>query len=79
MFHGRWFEHGSRTVLREAAGTQEVFLTNECDDIDAEAVVTKAHVRFLALKEAEPFNNIDPELFFCRYVSIRNMIVSDGS
>lgn len=34
MFHGRMMQRGSQTVLGNAANDRELFLTNECMDID---------------------------------------------
>lgn len=38
MFHGRMMQRGSQTVLGNAANEREVFLTNECLDIELEDV-----------------------------------------
>lgn len=47
MFHARWFIHSSQTVLREAAGTQELLLTDECDDNPVECIIAHARVHYL--------------------------------
>lgn len=47
MFHGRWLEHGSRTVLSEASNTHELFMMETCDDNAVTAIVQKIQVHLI--------------------------------
>ena len=53
-FHGRWFEHGSKTVLAETAHPQGLFLTNDCDDNMVSSILQKCEVIRLRGSEIEP-------------------------
>ncbi|KAG8935978.1 hypothetical protein FRC02_005174 [Tulasnella sp. 418] len=55
-FHARWLVHGSKTVLKEMAHTQELFLTNECDDLYISSIVTHCNCDAspLPIGEEEP-------------------------
>ncbi|KAG8856208.1 hypothetical protein FRB96_006520 [Tulasnella sp. 330] len=66
--HVRWFTHGTRTILRETAGTNELFLIDECDNIAAEAIVAKFRVEFLPNGRIELEGDRDPNRFFYRYL-----------
>lgn len=68
-FHVRWFEHASRTSLGETSSPQELFLTDECDNIDARTVVARAQVRFLPVGTPEPMDDLEPDRFFYRSVA----------
>jgi hypothetical protein len=46
MAHFRWFEHGSRTVMKELAGPHELFLVSQCDDNPLSSVASKIQVDF---------------------------------
>ncbi|KAG8873672.1 hypothetical protein FRB97_006545 [Tulasnella sp. 331] len=72
MFHVRWFEHASRTILGECSSPQELLLTEECDDIDAATVVAKAKIIFLPTGTLEPIQGSQPDVFFYRYLSLPN-------
>jgi hypothetical protein len=47
MAHFRWFEHGSKTILKELAGPHELFLLTQCDDNPLSSVAGKIRVDFL--------------------------------
>ncbi|KAG8875725.1 hypothetical protein FRB97_004784 [Tulasnella sp. 331] len=66
--HVRWFTHGTRTILRETAGTNELFLIDECDNIAAEAIVAKFRVEFLPNGRIELEGDRGPNRFFYRYL-----------
>ncbi|KAG9029241.1 hypothetical protein FRB95_005562 [Tulasnella sp. JGI-2019a] len=70
FFHVRWFEHASKTILGECSSPQELFLTDECDQIDARAVVAKANITFLPPGMDEPMDDLNPRDFFYRYFSL---------
>lgn len=46
MAHFRWFEHGSKTVMKELAGPHELFLLSQCDDNPLSSVASKIQVDF---------------------------------
>ncbi|KAJ7632933.1 S-adenosyl-L-methionine-dependent methyltransferase [Roridomyces roridus] len=52
-FHGQWLLHGSRTWFEEVAHSEELFLLNDCTDIDVEAIYQRCDVRFLGPSEVE--------------------------
>ncbi|EPQ57871.1 S-adenosyl-L-methionine-dependent methyltransferase [Gloeophyllum trabeum ATCC 11539] len=41
MFHARWLEHGSKTILEELADPSCLFYVNECDDLKVACIFTK--------------------------------------
>ncbi|KAL8585576.1 hypothetical protein ACOMHN_050335 [Nucella lapillus] len=49
MLHVHWFLRGSDTVLGEVSDPQEVFLTDQCDDIHAESIINRVTVIHKAL------------------------------
>ncbi|KAG8900856.1 hypothetical protein FRB99_005733 [Tulasnella sp. 403] len=67
FFHGRWFYHSSKTLLREASDAQELFLSHECDDHPVHIIVSKANVVFVDANSSPP-NTGDPRDFFYRYL-----------
>jgi hypothetical protein len=44
MVHLQWFEHGSATLFKEFAGTNELFLISQCDDNSPNCIVSKIQV-----------------------------------
>lgn len=73
-FHGRWFEHGAKTILAETANPQGLFLTNECDDNLVSSILQKVEVRRLRQSEMEPVMidklDVGSSNFHYRYVVI---------
>lgn len=65
FLHGQWLAHGAKTLLQEAAHSNELFLLKSCDDIPLASIVQKCNLHWLASDEGEPpedgFNR-----FFCR-------------
>lgn len=55
--HVRWYAHGSKTILQEASHPHALYLTSECDDIDAGSVVAKCDVQRLASGDKEPLDS----------------------
>ncbi|KAL0581108.1 hypothetical protein V5O48_000897 [Marasmius crinis-equi] len=47
MFHGQWYQHGSRTMLQETAHSHSLFLLPSCDDNPVTSIFRKCEVRFL--------------------------------
>jgi DNA (cytosine-5)-methyltransferase 1 len=47
MFHARWFEHSSKTVLAETANPQALFLTDICDDNEVDSILQKITVKYI--------------------------------
>lgn len=68
QFHARWFIHGSDTLLQETASPRELFLLNECDDIDLYSVMSKCTVTRLGHGAQEPTDIVEPNTFFYRYL-----------
>ncbi|KAJ3825146.1 S-adenosyl-L-methionine-dependent methyltransferase, partial [Lentinula raphanica] len=68
-FHGRWLEHGSKTLLQETAHSRELFLTNTCADAPVSSIYRKCDLKFLGLAEREPEDDINYEgdSYFCQY------------
>ncbi|KAJ7459958.1 S-adenosyl-L-methionine-dependent methyltransferase [Mycena latifolia] len=52
--HGVWFAHESQTILQEVAGSQELFVLEECDDINVSSIFRKCDVRQLRPEEEPP-------------------------
>lgn len=73
FFHGRWFEHGAKTILAETANPQGLFLTNECDDNLVSSILQKVEVRYLRPSEKEPVvigeQDVGSSRFHYRYVN----------
>ena len=65
FLHGQWLAHGAKTLLQEAAHSNELFLLKSCDDIPLASIIQKCNLHWLASDEKEPpedgFNR-----FFCR-------------
>ena len=47
MFHGRWFEHGSRTILGEAASPQDLFMMDICDENPVVTIIQKVQIQLI--------------------------------
>ncbi|KAK7034044.1 hypothetical protein VNI00_012475 [Paramarasmius palmivorus] len=60
MFHGHWFQHGSRTILQEVAHTKSLFLLDSCDNNTVATIFRKCTVKCLSLEENEDMDNFDP-------------------
>ncbi|KAJ7134729.1 S-adenosyl-L-methionine-dependent methyltransferase [Mycena epipterygia] len=71
--HGVWFAHGSETILQQVAHSQELFLLEECDDINVSSIFRKCDVRKLWLEEVEPPDDGDEKA-----TSYFNQLVWDG-
>ena len=70
MFHGRWLEHGSRTVLAETSNAHELFMMDSCDDNPIATIVQK--IRVCLIEDDEPFidgstTNIESSDFVLRF------------
>lgn len=57
MFHARWLEHGSKTILEELADPSCLFYVNECDDLKVACIFTKVNVWHLLPGEDQPFHH----------------------
>ncbi|KAI5117478.1 hypothetical protein M0805_007182 [Coniferiporia weirii] len=53
-FHGRWFQHGSQTVLAETANPQGLFLLDLCDSNPVSSIIQKIQVHQLSVDDTEP-------------------------
>ncbi|KAE9380648.1 S-adenosyl-L-methionine-dependent methyltransferase [Stipitochalara longipes BDJ] len=47
MAHFHWFEHGSKTILKEVSGPHELFLLTHCDDNPLSSIASKIEVDYL--------------------------------
>ncbi|KAJ7784448.1 S-adenosyl-L-methionine-dependent methyltransferase [Mycena metata] len=69
-FHGTWLVHGSRTLVQEAAHSQELFLLEECDDIPVSSIFRKCSVSELKVDQLGPLDKRDENstTYFTRFV-----------
>ncbi|KIK58230.1 hypothetical protein GYMLUDRAFT_98175 [Collybiopsis luxurians FD-317 M1] len=70
MFHGQWFEHGSKTFLQQTSHSRALYLTNSCGDAPLSSIYRKCDVKFpkLGEQEEEDDHDSDGDQFFCQYV-----------
>ncbi|KIK61812.1 hypothetical protein GYMLUDRAFT_260822 [Collybiopsis luxurians FD-317 M1] len=70
MFHGQWMEHGSKTLLQEAAHSRGLFLTNACADQHVNSIFCKCDVKLLNPGELEVVDDesFDGDQFFCQFL-----------
>ncbi|KIM47705.1 hypothetical protein M413DRAFT_15837 [Hebeloma cylindrosporum] len=61
--HVQWFNHGSQTVIRELAHPQELFLSNDCGQVNLHDIVDKVTVHMGT--QASP---LQPEEYFCKFM-----------
>ncbi|THH12028.1 hypothetical protein EW145_g289 [Phellinidium pouzarii] len=54
LFHGRWFQHGSQTILAETANPQGLFLLDQCDSNPVSSIIQKIEIRQLNADDTEP-------------------------
>ncbi|KAJ7025347.1 S-adenosyl-L-methionine-dependent methyltransferase [Mycena alexandri] len=68
--HGSWLVHGSRTLVQEAAHSQELFLLEECHDIHVSSIFRKCSVRELEVDKLGPLDAADEKstTYFTRFV-----------
>jgi len=73
LFHAQWYQHGSQTVLQEAAHPNVLFSMLECNDLPLESVIMKCNITSpqhdddALLPDYHPRNENN---FFCGYPSI---------
>ncbi|EEB91983.1 hypothetical protein MPER_09571, partial [Moniliophthora perniciosa FA553] len=60
MFHGQWFQHGSRTILQEVAHTRSLYLTDQCDDNPVASIFRRCSIRYLPPEAIEEEDDCDP-------------------
>jgi DNA (cytosine-5)-methyltransferase 1 len=60
--HVQWFNHGSQTLIRELAHPQELFLSNDCGQVNLNDIVDKVIVH-IGHQESPPSQ---PEEYFCK-------------
>lgn len=68
-FHGHWFEHGSRTLMKEVAHSKALFQMKTCDASPIASIIRKVDVKMLGESDNEYLDDGDPEStdYFCRY------------
>lgn len=64
MFHAHWFYRGTETILGESSDPLELFLVDECEDMQLNYVKEKVNVFYKA-----PSNNWFMEVPVCTYSS----------
>ncbi|CDO73636.1 hypothetical protein BN946_scf185014.g106 [Trametes cinnabarina] len=66
MFHARWLQHGSQTLLQEAAHSRGLFWLNACDDVPLECIFSHCNVCPWRSGEPAPLDDEagDPNHFF---------------
>jgi hypothetical protein len=62
-----WFQHAEKTSLRELAHSQELFLLDQCQDVEVETFIGWCDNRHLGLDEVEPPSGSNFLAFFYRY------------
>lgn len=61
LFHGQWYQHGSKTLLQETANPQSLFLIDDCEpDIPLASIYQKCNLRELSVDEDEPADETSP-------------------
>lgn len=61
VFHGQWYQHGSKTFLQETANAQSLFLIDECEpDIPLASIYQRCNLRELSMDEDEPTDETSP-------------------
>jgi DNA (cytosine-5)-methyltransferase 1 len=76
-FHGQWLQHGSQTVLQEAAHPSILFSMLECDDIPLESIVTRCNLIVPQNNDNTLLLDYDPQHennFVCGSVSLSVVI-----
>ncbi|KAF5387544.1 hypothetical protein D9757_006543 [Collybiopsis confluens] len=70
MFHGQWFEHGSKTLLQQTSHSRALYLTNTCGDAPLNSIYRKCDVHFPELGSPDPEDDDESEhdQFFCQYL-----------
>ncbi|OSD08481.1 S-adenosyl-L-methionine-dependent methyltransferase [Trametes coccinea BRFM310] len=65
-FHARWLQHGSQTLLQEAAHSRCLFWLNSCDDLPLESIYSHCNVHPWICGEPAPLDDEpgDPNQFF---------------
>ena len=66
MFHAHWFLRGTDTVLGESSDPLELFLVDECEDMQLSFVEGKVNVMYKA-----PSDN--------RFMEVKNAVVSQAN
>ncbi|KAK0239761.1 hypothetical protein EDD85DRAFT_949593 [Armillaria nabsnona] len=69
-FHGHWFEHGSRTLMKEVAHSKALFQMKTCDASPIASIIRKVDVKMLGESDNEYLDDGDPEStdYFCSLV-----------
>ncbi|KAG7448097.1 S-adenosyl-L-methionine-dependent methyltransferase [Guyanagaster necrorhizus] len=69
-FHGHWFEHGSRTLMKEVAHSKALFQMKTCDASPIASIIRKVDVKMLGERDNEYLDDGDPEStdYFCSLV-----------
>ncbi|RKO86769.1 BAH domain-containing protein, partial [Blyttiomyces helicus] len=65
--HVRWFSHGDDTILHECAAPHELFLLNDCMDVELTTVMGKCQVTYLEVGAEEPKYTNEADKFFYRF------------
>lgn len=60
--HVQWFNHGSQTIIQELAHPQELFLSNDCGQVNLHDIVDKVTVH-MGPQGSLPSQ---PEEYFCK-------------
>ncbi|KAI8989795.1 S-adenosyl-L-methionine-dependent methyltransferase [Trametes punicea] len=66
MFHARWLQHGSQTLLQEAAHARGLFWLNACDHLPLECIYSRCNVVDWPCGEPVPLEDLpgEPNRFF---------------
>lgn len=77
MFHGLWFNHGSKTLLQETSHSKALYLLGACDDNLVIAIVKKCNFRILKPGDEEIVDDGDADSndFHCGYVTCLALFV----
>jgi DNA (cytosine-5)-methyltransferase 1 len=59
-FHGQWLQHGSQTVVQEAAHPSVLFSMIECNDLHLKTIVSKCNTRTFEPDDDLPLPDYDP-------------------
>lgn len=76
MFHGLWFNHGSKTLLQETSHSKALYLLKSCDDNPVTSIFRKCNFRIVQPleQEVEDDGSHNSNDFFCRYIIFGNWL-----
>ena len=61
-FHAQWLQHGSQTLLQEAAHSRGLFWLKSCDDLPLECIYSHCRVQPWPRSEPVPLDDCPGEL-----------------